>query len=171
MARGGEDNGEDDNDEDDNDNEPPTADDLGLNDTVKDELAALPERARRQRLWEPSTLSNYDLHVYNIRTQNHVTMQKISEQFSVKSAPPAAKKVRKQAVAPPAGPCRQSTRLKAHTNAATAEDEQDPQETSEDPAGRLVDCTGASEDLSCDGAGALRDGEGALRDGEGTLRW
>ncbi len=111
MQPGAETEEEGDDDDDDDDNEPPTPEDIGLNAAVVSELAKLSERARRRRLWELSTLSDYDLLAFNTRTQNKLLMQKINEQYGIPSAAPATKKSRERAAPADSGPRRQSARL------------------------------------------------------------
>ncbi len=132
-----EDDDEEDDDEDNEDNEDdgevPSPDELGLNDAVKEELAALGAKARRRRLISLSRMSEYDRQGVCMRAQNAAAMCRVEQEFGTAPKVKPKPRPRPQPQADPSAPRRQSTRLNPgqmeHNSTHLLDGEQDPTRT------------------------------------------
>ncbi len=155
-----EDSDEEDEDEDENNGAPPPdADELGLNDAVKEELAALSPKARRRRLIHISRMSDYERRGVCMRAHNQAVMRQIDANFGIlpKKPKPAPRPVRREGQ--PTGPPRRSSRLNPageDTGATSANEEN----TTAMPRG------GENTDLATAGE---EDATATLRDVENTI--
>ncbi len=137
-----EDDGDDDGDGDDEDEDEdedeeeetgptPDPDELGLNDAVKEDLAALNAKARRRRLFDISRMSDYDRRSLCIRTHNAAMMRQLDLNAGI--LPPPKKKPAPRPIgrsSQPSAPARRSSRLNAVMQAAQDPTPADPnQET------------------------------------------